>query len=75
MVENTGWNYWKHFDKRVMDRYAEKGIIKESDIKSRLKALPDDTANAEWIELDVGDTEIADDGQDNEESKQASEDA
>ena len=61
MAENTdlSWNYWKHYDKRTMDRYLERGTIKDSDIKSRLKALPDDTENAEWIELDVSDAEFA----------------
>lgn len=61
MAENNdlSWNYWKHYDKRTVDRYIERGVVKEADLKSRLKSLPDETANAEWIELDMSDAEVA----------------
>lgn len=61
MADNVdlSWNYWKHFDKRTFDRYIERGVTKESDWKSYLKSLPDDSARAEWIELDMSDAEVA----------------
>ncbi len=61
MSENTdlSWSYWKHYDKRTVDRYIDRGVIKDSDLKSRLKNLPDDEANAQWIELDLSDAEVA----------------
>lgn len=62
MAENTdlSWDYWKYFDKRTVDKYIERGIVKEADFKNRLKSLPDETANAEWVQLDVNDAEVAD---------------
>lgn len=61
MAENNdlSWTYWKHYDKRTLDRYIERGVVKESDFKNRLKALPDESPNAEWIELDMSDAEVA----------------
>ncbi|MGE3758733.1 MAG: hypothetical protein AB7H97_13310 [Pseudobdellovibrionaceae bacterium] len=58
----------KHFDKRVSDRYIEKGQLKESDIDSHLKQLPDDSANAEWVQLDMEESDIGDADSDAEES-------
>lgn len=61
MPENKdlSWDYWKHFDKRTVDRYVERGILSASELKNRLKALPDETPNAEWVELDDSDAEVA----------------
>ena len=45
-------------DRRTVDRYMDKGIIKKADYDAYLKSLPDDTANATLVQMDVEETEI-----------------
>lgn len=59
VVDKT-WK-WKHFDKRTSDKYLDKGIVSQSEMQSHLKALPDDAANATWVELEMDETEIGSD--------------
>ncbi|MBI1860676.1 MAG: hypothetical protein HYR96_07140 [Deltaproteobacteria bacterium] len=68
MADNSdlSWNYWKHYDKRTVDRYVDRGVVKPADFQSRLKNLPDETNNAEWVKLDVNDAEVADEVVENE---------
>lgn len=47
-----------NFDLRVVDRYIAKGTVKESDYKEHLKNLPDDASNAEYVQMDLMETEI-----------------
>ncbi len=49
----------RYLDRRTFDRYLDKGILKEADLKSHLKNLPDDTANAQWVQMDLHDAEIS----------------
>lgn len=48
----------KRIDKRTYQRYIEKGVLKDSDYQSHLKSLPDETSNADWVELDIYETEL-----------------
>jgi hypothetical protein len=41
------------FDKRTVDRYIEKGLVKRADYDTFLKGLPDESANAEWVEVEM----------------------
>lgn len=52
------------FDRRVVDRYLEKGLIKDSDYASFLKNLPDDAEKAEWVQMDLHDAEMTEEGTD-----------
>ena len=51
-------NYWKLYDRRTMDRYVEKGMLKGPEAQSYLKSLPDETNNAQWVQMDINDTEM-----------------
>lgn len=51
-----------HYDKRIVDRYVAKGLVKGNELESYMKALPDETANAQFVELDLHDTDLSDDG-------------
>lgn len=46
------------FDQRTADRYKEKGLLKDADYKAHLKSLPDETENAQWVEMDLHDAEL-----------------
>lgn len=46
------------FDRRVTDRYLEKGQIKDSEVNSHMKGLPDDANNAQYVQMDLHDAEI-----------------
>lgn len=46
-------------DRRTVDRYVEKGLIKKSDYESYLKSLTDDSNNATWVQMDLEETEIS----------------
>lgn len=48
----------KLFDKRIVERYIAKGFVKGSEWESKMKALPDDTANCERVVIDLEETEI-----------------
>ena len=50
----------KHIDRRVVERYIEKGIVKDTDYAAHLKALPDEGVNAQWVQLDMHDAELGD---------------
>lgn len=52
-------NTTKKIDRRTVDRYMDKGQIKRSDFDSYMKALPDDAANATWVQMDLEETEIS----------------
>ena len=52
------------YDRRVSDRYVEKGVIKESDLAAHLKGLPDDSANAQYVQMDLHDAEMTGDASD-----------
>ena len=51
----------KTIDRRTAQRYIEKGVLKDSEFQSHLKHLPDETANAQWVEMDLLDTELESD--------------
>lgn len=53
-------NYYKHYDKRTYDRYLEKGIVKKTDFDSHLKNLPDESQNAQWVQMDMDEAELTD---------------
>lgn len=48
----------KMTDRRTLDRYVAKGLVKQSEIDSHVKALPDDTANAQWVTIDLDEAEV-----------------
>lgn len=49
-------------DRRLMERNYVRGD--EKDLNAYLKSLPDETANAQWVEVELHDTELgADDVQ------------
>ena len=64
-------NRLKTIDRRTYQRNIEKGNLKDSDFQSYVKNLPDETANAQWVEMDLFETEIEAD----EESEDEEEDA
>ena len=45
-------------DTRLIDRNIRKGLIKQSELDTLLKKLPDDEANAEFVTLNLEDSEI-----------------
>ena len=47
-------------DKRTMDRYLSKGILKDSEIKEHFKSLPDSEANAQWVHMDMHEADLSD---------------
>jgi hypothetical protein len=49
----------KLYDRRVVERHVEKGLIKETDYASYLKQLPDEATNAQWVQMDLHDAEIS----------------
>lgn len=51
----------KKFDRRTYDRYVESGIVSQSDFEKFIKNLPDDSAHAQWVQMDIHDTEISED--------------
>ncbi len=53
-------NYYKHYDKRTFDRYLEKGIVKPQEFEAHLKNLPDDAANAVYVQMDMDEAELTD---------------
>jgi hypothetical protein len=48
----------KLYDRRVVDRYREKGMIKDSEFEAHLKNLPDETPNAQWVQIDLYEAEM-----------------
>lgn len=45
-------------DVRTYSRYVEKGLIKDGDVNTYLKSLPDETENAVWVDLTAEDAEL-----------------
>jgi len=45
-----------------MDRYVAKKDLETKEVESYLKGLPDESNNAEWIQADVHDTFLGEDG-------------
>ena len=46
------------YDRRVVDRYVEKGEITKKDREAYLKGLPDETENAQWVKMDLEEAEL-----------------
>ncbi len=53
-------NYYKHYDKRTFDRYMEKGIVTPQQFDSHMKSLPDESQNAQWVQMDMDEAELTD---------------
>jgi len=66
MAENK-----QKMDVRTYTRYVEKGVLKDSDVNSYLKSLPDETENAVWVDLTAEDAELDGDAEDSEELTEA----
>jgi len=64
---------WKLKDKRTQDRYVEKGLLEKAKVEAELKSLPDLTANATWVEIDMEDVQV--DGADESETSDETEGA
>jgi hypothetical protein len=47
-------------DSRVMERYLRDGGISQEQYDAHMKNLPDDTNNAQWVQLDLHDAELGD---------------
>jgi hypothetical protein len=43
----------KKFDTRMVERNITRGVVPAADADKIVKGLPDDAANAEWVNLDV----------------------
>jgi hypothetical protein len=41
----------KKFDSRVVEKNVNRGRVERSEVEVQLKNLPDDEANAEWVEI------------------------
>ncbi len=48
------------YDKRTFQRYVDKGLIKDGELKSHFSALPDESNNAQWVQIDLHDAELSD---------------
>jgi hypothetical protein len=46
------------YDRRVMDRYRDKGLLTKDEYEKYIKNLPDDAANAQWVQMDIHDAEL-----------------
>ena len=49
------------FDKRVVDRNIEKGLISKADHQKYLSKLSDREGDAEWVDMDASEEETASD--------------
>ena len=59
----------RKFDKRVVERNLNKGLISQKDLDSHLKALPDMESEAEELILDAEEEEQAEEAETSEESQ------
>jgi hypothetical protein len=60
-------------DVRTYSRYVEKGLLKDGDVESYMKSLPDETENAVWVDPTAEEAEILEeDEEDFEESEETS---
>lgn len=48
----------KMTDRRTYDRYLAKGLVKQSEVDQHIKSLPDDSANAQWVTIDLDEAEV-----------------
>jgi hypothetical protein len=62
----------KIYDRRVVERYVKAGKISDSDLKSYMKSLPDESANADWVQLDLLDAEVSEGSLDENDSEENS---
>ncbi|NBX68353.1 MAG: hypothetical protein EBR01_05240 [Proteobacteria bacterium] len=46
-------------DVRTYSRYVEKGLLKDSEIQSHLKSLPDEAENAVWVDPTAEEEELS----------------
>lgn len=46
-------------DRRILDREFAKGNVSDADMQAHLKALKDETENAQWVQMDLHDAEIS----------------
>ncbi len=42
----------KKLDTRMVERNLTRGIVQQDDVKKAVSALPDDSANAEWVSIE-----------------------
>jgi len=63
----------RKLDSRTYDRYLKNGSISQKDYEGYLKALPDDEANATWVQMDLHETEISSDEDDDEDDDSSDE--
>ena len=64
----------KRYDRRVVDRYIEKGQIKDKDFQDHLKSLPDEEANATYVQMDLHDAEISEEDKGDDDTDESSTD-
>lgn len=43
----------KKLDVRMVERNIARGVVKDEDLAKSLKSLPDDSENAEWVNIDT----------------------
>lgn len=48
----------KYYDSRVVDRYIRNGSVTHSEYEQHMKGLPDESANAQWVEIELHGTEV-----------------
>lgn len=51
-------------DVRTYSRYVEKGLLKDGDVQTYLKSLPDETENAIWVDPTAEEDEVLEDDED-----------
>jgi hypothetical protein len=44
------------FDKRIVDRNIQKGLVTKEQYQKFVKSLPDDESNAEWVSTTIEDS-------------------
>lgn len=50
---------WKLNDKRTQDRYVERGLLEKDKVQGALKNLPDLSAQATWVEMDMEEGQVS----------------
>ena len=62
----------RRLDKRTVSRYVDKGLVKKGEVDQHLKALPDETPNANFVDMELYEAEdvvLDDDLSDEEETE------
>jgi hypothetical protein len=44
-----------------MDRYLDKGLLKDTELKKHMDGLKDESDNAQWVQMDLHDAELSED--------------